>query len=95
MNMTGRSSISGTKMADYCAVVVFQDADDTLTRKPDVTDKEISRRLTETQPCQELTPWFKSKDRRSLPTVCHPKAEDNLLSMQGDVQLLKIALKLI
>ena len=60
----------------------------------------------ETMSCQELTPWFKSKDRPSLPTdikitfetdmtksSCHPKAEGNLLSMQAYVQLLKIATK--
>ena len=68
MNMKDSSSTSGTKATDYYAFVVFQDADDTMTRKPDVTDEKISRRLTETLPCQKLTPWFKSKDRPSLPT---------------------------
>ena len=55
-------------MTNHCTLVVFQDADDTLTQKRYVTDKEISRRLTETLPYQELTPWFKSEDRPSLPT---------------------------
>ena len=68
MNMKDRSSTSSTKTTDYCALVIFQDTDDTLTQEPDVTDKKISRKLTETLPCQELTPWFKSKDRPSLPT---------------------------
>ena len=31
-----------------------------------MTDAKISKRLTETLPYQELTPWFKSKDRPSL-----------------------------
>ena len=67
MNMKGRYPILGTKTTDYCALVVFQDADDTLTQQTDVTDDKISRRLMETLPCQESTPWFKSKDRPSQP----------------------------
>ena len=59
MNMKDSSLTLGTKTTDYCAVVVFQDADDTLTSKPDMTDKKISRRLIEILPCQELTPWSK------------------------------------
>ena len=61
-------NMKGTKTTVCCTLAVFQDADDTLTQKPDVNDKKISTRLTETLPCQELTPWFKSKDRTSLPT---------------------------
>ena len=55
MNMKYRSSNSGNKTTDYCALVVFQYADDTLTRKPDVTDEKISRRLMKTQTRQEIT----------------------------------------
>ena len=66
MSIKDRSSTSGTKAADYCTLVAFQDADDTLTWKPDVTDEKVSRRLMETLSCQELTSWFKSKDRPSL-----------------------------
>ena len=51
MNMKGRYPILGTKTTDYCALVVFQDADDTLTQQTDVTDYKISRRLMETLPC--------------------------------------------
>ena len=52
-NMKDRSSTSGTKSIGYCDLAVFQDADNTLTRKPDVTDEKISRRMTETLLCQE------------------------------------------
>ena len=68
MNMKDRSTDSGTKTTDYCALVVFQDTAITATRKPDVTDKKVCRRLAETLPCQEITDWFKSKDRPSLDT---------------------------
>ena len=50
--MKDRSSTSGTKSIGFCDLAVFQDAD-TLTRKPDVTDERISRRMTETLLCQE------------------------------------------
>ena len=52
MSMKDRSSTSDTKTTDYCALVLFDDADDILTRKPDVTDEEISRSLTQTLLCQ-------------------------------------------
>ena len=53
--MKYRTSNSGTKTTDYCALVAFQYDDDTLTQKPDVTDEKISRRLTKTQPRPEIT----------------------------------------
>ena len=83
MNKKDRSSISSTKTIDYCALVVFQDADDTLTRKPDVTDEKISRRLTETLPCQELRLWFKSKDRPSLPTGMKITSETDKIELSS------------
>ena len=83
MNMKDRSSISSTKTTDYCALVVFQDADDTLTRKPDVSDEKISRRLTETLPCQELRLWFKSKDRPSLPTGMKITSETDKIELSS------------
>ena len=52
MNMKDRSSTSGTKTTDYCALVLFEDADDILTRKPNITDEEISRSLMQTLLCQ-------------------------------------------
>ena len=67
MNMKDRSSTLGAKTTNYCTFVVFQDGGHTYTRKPDVTGEKISRRLTETLPCQILTPWFKSQDRPRLP----------------------------
>ena len=36
-NMRNRSSTSGTKTTDYCALVVFQDTDDTLTRNKKIS----------------------------------------------------------
>ena len=83
--MKHRSSTSGTKMTDYCALVSFQNAGDTLTQKPDVTDEKIGGRLTETLPCQEVTTWFKSKDRPSFPTDMNITSETDKikLSSQG------------
>ena len=83
MNMKDRSSASDTKMTNHCTLVVFQDADDTLTQKRDVTDKEISRRLTETLPCQELTPWFKSEGRPSLPTNMKITSETDKIELSS------------
>ena len=81
--MKDRSSTSGTKTADYCVLIFFQDADDTLTQKPDVTDEKISRRLTETLPCQELRRWFKSKDRPSLPTDMKITSETDKIELSS------------
>ena len=61
----------------------FQDADDTLTQKPDVTDEKISRRLTETLPCQELKRRFKSKDRPSLPTDMKITSETDKIELSS------------
>ena len=83
MNMKDISSTSATKAANYCALVVFQDADDTLTRKPDVTDEKTSRRLTQTLPCQELTPWFERKDRPSLPTDMKITSETDKIELSS------------
>ena len=84
MNMKDRSSISGTKIADYCALVFFfQDASDRLTQKAGVTDEKISRRLTEALPCQELRPWFKSKDKPNLPTDMSITSETDKIELSS------------
>ena len=67
MNMKDKTSASGTKTTDYCALVLFQDATEKVTRKPDILDAEkISQRLTEALSCQIIKPRFKGKDRPSL-----------------------------
>ena len=38
MNMKDKSSVSGTKATEYCALVLFQDATEKVTRKPDILD---------------------------------------------------------
>ena len=83
ISIKDRSSISGTKTTDYCALAVFQDADDTLTRKPDVTNEKTSRKLTKTLPCQESTPWFKSKHRPSLPTNMKITSETDKIELSS------------
>ena len=53
MDMKDKSSASGTKTTEYCAVVLFQDGTEKVTRKPDKLDAEkISQRLTEALSCK-------------------------------------------
>ena len=67
MNMRDKSSSSGTKTTDYCALVLFQEISEKVTRKPDIPEgRKIVERLTEALPCQIISPWSKSKDRPSL-----------------------------
>ena len=40
MNMKDKPSASGTKTTDCCALVLFQDATEKVTRKPDILDAE-------------------------------------------------------
>ena len=80
--MMDKSSISGTKTTDYCALVISQDSTDEVKRNPSIPKgRKLCGRLTEILPCQKTTPWFKTKDRPRLPDNMQlsSKADDNEL----------------